>query len=116
MRCKWSVADAELLEPDTFGEHIEEPHPTTEKVGREMDEDLIDEAGPQCLLPGRCAAKLDVLVARRGFRLPYRALDPVSDEGEIRRPFGNCLGGRRIVGQHEYGHTIHRMPTAPSHG
>ena len=27
---KWSVADAELLEPDTVGEHLEEPHPATQ--------------------------------------------------------------------------------------
>jgi hypothetical protein len=83
MRRKRSVADAELLEPDALGEHIEQPHSPTEKVRRKMDEDFIDEVGPQCLLPGGCAAKLDVLVARRGFRLPYRALDPVCDEGEI---------------------------------
>ena len=29
---KWSVADAELLEPDTVGEHIEKPHPAAEHL------------------------------------------------------------------------------------
>jgi hypothetical protein len=32
MRHKRSVADAELLEPHTVGEHIEEPHPATGKA------------------------------------------------------------------------------------
>src|SRR2546428_12513432 len=75
---------------------------------------LVDHPGAEELSDGRhAAAEPNVAVARGGFRLLERGVDPIGDEVE----YGAALHRDRRAGmmrQHEYRHMIWRLLAPPA--
>src|SRR5262245_15629859 len=93
-----------VVRPDTY----EEAAPIAEEDRRDRDPRLVHQPCLQRLLDrARAAADADVLVARRRFGLPDRALDPVRHEREGRVALGQRLARR--VGEDEHGFVKRRL-------
>ena len=104
------------LELRVAGRMLEQPDAVAEEERRDVDENLVDQPLRQRLLAWRGAAELHVLVPGHRLRLMNRAGDAVGDEGEIGRTLRHRFRRRRLVGQHEHRHAVHRVAPAPAVG
>src|SRR6478735_3681031 len=78
------------------GEVVEEPYPGPEQDRREVDAEVVDEAGVEELPDGVGAVDADGLPARGGLRLLHGALEAVRHEVDRRTgpwpPVGHLVG------------------------
>ena len=103
----------DLFEPELRADAVEQACAAAEHERRDVQLELVDEAGSQVLVDGvGSAADRDVLAAGRRLRLLERRLDPVGHEGERRVRERQRLA--LVVGEHEDRHVERRVVAPPS--
>src|SRR3954453_19143761 len=115
VRHEWRVDHADLLQRGNVGADVvlEQPRAAAEQHRRDVDPQLVQQAGFEVLLANAGAATdRDVLAAGRGARLLECGLDSTGDEGEGRAAF---LYDRlaSVVGEDEYGVVEGRLGAPP---